>query len=286
MTSQKPRGIGAHCRTDGGAHRAFEYAAQWGADVLQIFTSNPRQYASRVFDSGVLDKFFAAREKAGSPLVISHASYLINLASANEETRTKARNAFAAELIRCDTLGIPYVVLHMGAAVEGPRETALENLANELNTLAADSAPSVTVLLETSAGQGTTIGTTFEEIGSVLERLTPPERFGVCVDTCHVFAAGYDLRGDAYDATWDALDRHVGIPRLKVMHLNDSKPNLGGRVDRHEHIGKGNLGVEPFRRLLNDPRLSAVPCFIETPDDLQFHAENLTLLKSLVKSAD
>jgi len=273
--------IGAHVRVGKGLHVAFDYAAEWDADVLQIFTASPRQYAAHELPNERIDPYLEAWTKAGEPLVISHASYLLNLASPKDEVRERVRGTFVAELARCASLRIPHVVLHMGSALDSPKDVALSLFVKELQSIVDESESPTRVLIETSAGQGSSLGTRFEDVAWALDHLAPPERFGVCLDTCHVFAAGYDLRGDAYDATWDAFVRDVGLERLHVLHLNDSKVDLGARVDRHEHIGEGRLGEDPFRRILQDPRLRDVPCFIETPDDLESHARNIRKLKSL-----
>ena len=280
------RRIGAHCRVDKGLHAAFDYAADWGAEVIQIFTASPRQYAAKDLTEDRIEPYLAAWDAAGPPLVISHASYLLNLASPKDDVRDKVRGPFAAELDRCAKLKIPYLVLHMGSALDSPPAEALGLLVREMTPIVNDSEPTTRVLLETSAGQGSSLGKTFEDVAWALDRLEPSDRYGTCLDTCHVFAAGYDLRGDAYDQTWAAFESTIGIERLQVLHLNDSKGDLGSRLDRHEHIGQGHLGDEPFRRVLQDPRLLHVPCFIETPDDLECHAQNLNRLKALASSTD
>jgi deoxyribonuclease-4 len=272
--------IGAHIRTTGGLDKAFGYATEWGAEVLQIFTGNPRQFALRLLGEAQLMSYHETRKEHGNPLVISHASYLINLASPKEHVRLNARQALKDELNRCAALSIPYVVLHLGAALESPREDAHAVLVSELDTVVAEADSTTVVLLETSAGQGTTLGTRFEEVAWVLDRVARPERFGVCLDTCHVYSAGYDLQGD-YEGVLTALRDVIGFDRLKAIHLNDSKTTRAAGVDRHEHIGEGHIGIEVFRRLVNDSRLREIPCFIETPDDLEHHSRNLTTLKSL-----
>ncbi|MDA1191336.1 MAG: deoxyribonuclease IV [Candidatus Poribacteria bacterium] len=283
MSESTPR-IGAHIRTDKGLEGAFAYAKEWGADVLQIFTASPRQYVSKLYTQDKIDDYLEAWRAAGEPLVISHASYLLNLASPKDDVRHRARGALKQELERCGTLNLTYLVFHMGAALESPREEALQLLVDELNEVMTEVESPTMLLLETSAGQGTTVGTTFEEVGWVLNRLEPVERFGVCLDTCHIFAAGYDLHGAAFDTTFAAFDQHVGFDRLKVMHLNDSKGKVGDCKDRHEHIGEGQIGEEPFRRLFAHPTLRGVPCFIETPDDLENHPRNIAKLKELASA--
>ena len=226
-----------------------------------------------------------AWQAAGEPLVISHASYLINLASPKDGVRERAREALTQELVRCAALRIPLLVLHMGSALNDDRNRSMQRLVTELNRLLPEVESDTRLLLETSAGQGSSIGCTFDEVGWVLERLEPAERFGTCLDTCHAFAAGYGFEGDAFDETWASYDEHVGLDRLDVLHLNDSKGELDSRVDRHDHIGKGHIGEDAFRRILGHERLRAIPCFIETPDDVEWHPKNLALLKSMARGA-
>lgn len=272
--------IGAHIRTTGGLDKAFRYAREWGAEALQIFTGNPRRFAFRLLGEAQRRSYHQARQEHGNPLVISHASYLVNLASPREMVRESARRAFVEELCRCEDLAIPYVVLHPGAALESNREEALKTLVQELDEAIAAANSSSIVLLETSAGQGTTLGARFEELAWVLDRLARPERFGVCFDTCHVYSAGYDLRND-YQGVWKAFEEMIGWERLKVLHLNDSKTACASGIDRHEHIGEGHLGIDVFRWILHDVRLRGIPAFIETPDDLTHHRRNVATLQAL-----
>jgi len=278
--------LGAHVSAAGGMATAFERADQYGAEVIQVFTGNPRQHALRRFTQEELSQYREERALHGNPIVMSHASYLINLASPKENVRLNSRKALEAELNRCALLDIDRVVLHVGSGLDGSREESMSHVVDGLQEVIAAADGTTVVLLETSAGQGASVGDRFEDLARLLARLEPSARFGVCFDTCHVFAAGYDLRGDGYDATWKAFDQTVGIDRVMAIHLNDSKCDLGGRVDRHEHPGEGSLGIEPFRRVVNDSRLRHVPCFIETPDDLQYHARNLATLKSLADPGD
>jgi deoxyribonuclease IV len=278
----EPR-IGAHIRVDKGLHVAFATAAEYGADILQIFTASPRQYRAKPLEADRIDPYMEAWKAAGEPLVMSHASYLINLASPKDGVRERAREALKLELLRCAALRIPFLVLHMGSALNDARDRSMARLVTELNRLIPDVESDTRVLLETSAGQGSSIGCTFEEVGWVLKRLEPGDRFGTCLDTCHAFAAGYGFEGDAFDETWASYDEHVGLDRLDALHLNDSKGELDSRVDRHDHIGNGHIGEEAFRRIFAHERLRAVPCFIETPDDIEWHPKNLALLKSMAR---
>jgi len=220
---------------------------------------------------------------------VAHDSYLINMCSGNPVLWKRSVDAMAEEMERCDALGIPALVAHPGAHGGDGEEAGLERLVRALDLL-AERLPHarVRILLETTAGQGTALGHRFEHLRHVLERVRRPERVGVCLDTCHVFAAGYDLRtAAAYAQTLAEFDRVVGLARLGAVHLNDSKKDLGSRVDRHEHIGKGCLGLEAFRCLLNDPRLRGLPMVLETPkgDDLREDVENLERLRALLPGA-
>ena len=210
------------------------------------------------------------RELAATPgfgPTVAHASYLINLASENRELRTRSRDAFADELARCDILGIPYLVLHPGAAGTAPVNKATARVAKALDQIFKRRPRLRTMpLLETTAGQGTTLGRSFDELGAILDKLAHPERVGVCIDTCHVFAAGYDIRRpEAYAQMISEAERRVGLRRIRCWHLNDSLRELGSHRDRHAHIGRGHIGMAGFRNLLADPRFRDVPMILETP---------------------
>jgi deoxyribonuclease-4 len=217
--------------------------------------------------------------------VASHASYLINLATAKQELMDKSINSFAAEIHRCGQLGIPFVVIHPGSHGGDGVEAGLARFVSALDLAIDDTEAGVTVLLETTAGQGTGLGCRFEELAFILEHSRHSQRLGVCVDTCHIFAAGYDIRSMAvYTRTMEEFDRRVGIERIKFFHLNDSKQKLASRVDRHEHIGQGAIGLAGFANLLNDPRFADHPMTLETPKgvDLQEDRDNLRVLRGLI----
>ncbi|BCL62798.1 putative endonuclease 4 [Desulfomarina profundi] len=218
--------------------------------------------------------------------MVSHASYLINFATAKEELLEKSVNAFILELQRCQRLGIEQVVLHPGSHGGDGVETGLERVVAGLDRAMDESGTEVGVLLETTAGQGTGLGRSFEELAFILDNSKNKKRLGVCVDTCHIFAAGYDLRTKkSYNETIAKLENIVGLSRVKFFHLNDSKKELGSRVDRHEHIGRGAIGLEGFANLLNDTRFKTIPMTLETPkgENLQEDIENLATLRSLIK---
>jgi deoxyribonuclease-4 len=217
--------------------------------------------------------------------VVGHASYLLNLCSPRDDLWRKSIDTLGIELERCEALGVPWLVLHPGAHVGTGEEAGLVRMARALGEVhAATPGFQTRLLLETTAGQGTKLGYRFEHLAWLLEQTPEGERLGICLDTCHVFAAGYELRTpEGYAATMGAFDRVVGLERLEALHLNDSKGELGSRKDRHEHIGKGYIGLEGFHHVLNDPRLAGLPGILETPksDDLHEDRENLAVLRSL-----
>ena len=218
-------------------------------------------------------------------IVASHASYLINMASGKEELREKSLNSFVGELQRCHELGIPYIVIHPGSHGGDGIEAGLARFASALDEAIESACSQAMVLLETTAGQGTSLGSRFEELAQIRDNSRFPEKLGICLDTCHIFAAGYDIRSEtAYRRTIDIFDRAIGLTHLHFFHLNDSKKELGSRVDRHEHIGQGCIGLEGFRNLLNDDRFAKHPMTLETPkgEDLKEDIKNLARLRALL----
>ncbi len=217
----------------------------------------------------------------------SHDSYLINLASPKEETAEKSIKAFAAELQRCAALSIPFLIMHPGSHLGEGIEAGLDRFTKNLDrAIAAAATSEVMVLLETTAGQGTNLGANFEELAAIITAAAHPAQLGVCYDTCHTFAAGYDIRTpEAYEKTMAEFDRLIGLERLKFFHLNDALKGLGSRVDRHTHIGKGEIGLAGFKNLVSDPRFQNHPMVLETPksDDLHEDRENLAILRSLLQ---
>jgi deoxyribonuclease-4 len=259
--------LGAHMSVAGGLPIAVDRAALHGCRALQIFTRPTSQWRARPLEAAEIQTFRQKAEAAGLVRPVSHASYLINLATDKPALRRQSIDAFADEIDRAEALGLLGVVLHPGSYTDGTEEQGLRLIADALRDLLAARAGGRTmVLLEHTAGQGTALGYRFEQIATLLAHLEGHPRIGVCLDTCHLLAAGYDLCSPAgYEATFGDFERLIGFDRLKVMHLNDSKKPCASRVDRHEHIGKGCLGLEPFRRLLNDPRFSDLPMVLETP---------------------
>lgn len=274
--------IGAHTSTTGGLQNALYEGKQLGCTTVQIFTASPRQWKPGPLSAEQVEKFQRARTETGIHAVVSHAAYLINLASADPDTRRKSFEAYRAELHRCAALGIRYAVLHMGSHPDF--ETGMGLLIENLRQLLAELPDGVCIAMETMAGQGSALCYRFEHFAQIYDAL-PDERLVICADTCHLFAAGYDLRHpDTYETIWQEFDRLIGIARLQVWHLNDSKKPLGSRVDRHEHIGEGELGIRAFELILNDPRFVALPMIIETPDETRY-AEDLAKLWQLVGPA-
>lgn len=261
--------LGAHMSIAGGYYKAVEAAANCGMDVVQVFTKNNNQWRAKAISDGEAEQFATSlRElKIGRPL--SHASYLINLASPDAGLWQKSVEGMVVELARAERLGIPYVVVHPGSHTTASEEEGIAAVARGLDAIhAARPKSDVQVLLEITAGQGTNLGWKFEHLAAMLGQTKEAGRVGICFDTCHAFAAGYDLR-DAKIAQemWRQFDELLGLDRLKAIHLNDSKKELGSRVDRHEHIGHGKIGLEGFRHLLTDRRFRDVPMYLETPKD-------------------
>lgn len=277
--------LGAHESIAGGLHRALDRAQSVGCDAVQIFVRPPRTWAAPRLTSEGVARFKARAAETGIRPVVGHTSYLLNLSSPKDDLWRKSRDMLIVELERCEAVGAPWLVLHPGAHVGTGEEAGLERMARALGEVhAAASGLQAQILLETTAGQGTRLGYRFEHLAWLLENTPQGERLGVCLDTCHVFAAGYDLRtAEGYEETMDAFERIIGLERLKVVHLNDSKLELGSRRDRHEHIGEGHIGLEGFRRILNDRRLAGLPGLLETPkgEDLHKDRESLALLRSL-----
>jgi deoxyribonuclease-4 len=280
--------FGAHMSIAGGLANAFERIGRVHGKSLQIFTKNQRQWFAAPLTDEEITAFNTARQKWGDLPIGAHDSYLINLANPEKKAASRAINAFSEEIHRCAQLGIPYLIMHpgshLGAGIESGLATLTANLDQAIAKAAGDS---VTILLETTAGQGTGLGSRFEELACVLEHSSYSEQLGVCLDTCHIFAAGYDIRSpQVYELTIQEFDRTIGLERLKFFHVNDSKKELGSRVDRHEHIGLGHIGLQGFKLLVNDPRFAEMPMVLETPKqkDLAEDMKNLAALKKLVSS--
>jgi deoxyribonuclease-4 len=257
--------LGAHVSAQGGVDTAPARGAAIGAAAIQVFTKTPSQWREPPIPPEVAASFRRACEDYSLQAVVSHDSYLINLASPDRALSARSAESFVAELTRCEALGIRWLVSHPGNYIDDRDAGLTRNAAGYAECLSAVPG-AVTVLLETTAGSGTALGATFEELAELRRRIPAPlrRRVGFCADTCHLYSAGYDLRRD-FDGVWDAWDRAIGLEHLHVLHLNDSKTPFGSRRDRHELIGEGSLGREPFRRLMTDPRFARVIRIIETP---------------------
>jgi len=285
MTDTKPL-LGAHESIAGGVHQALLLGREVGCDVVQIFVKTPSRWASKALTADDIAAFQATKAEVGIWPVFGHSLYLINLASPDDELWRKSIDALADDLERCEQLGLPGLVMHPGSHKGSGQAAGLARIAAGLDAVHARlSGYRVQVWLEVTAGQGDHLGRTFDELRAMIDGVKEPERLGVCFDTAHALAAGYELRTrQGYDATWAEFDAVLGLGRLKAVHLNDSKADLGSHVDRHEHIGQGRLGLEPFRFLVNDPRFRGIPMALETDKgpDLAEDKENLRILRSLV----
>lgn len=259
--------LGAHLSIGGGLPRAVDRAVATRCEALQIFTKSTGQWRARPLPPDEIVLFRRRVADTGVEPVVAHSSYLINIATAAAPLRARSQAALEEEYARAEALGLTGLVLHPGSFTTGSEAAGLELVAAGLRQVLAtypDAAP--LLILEHTAGQGTNLGHRFEHLATILDLLDRSPRLGICLDTCHLLAAGYDVVSEAgYRSTFAAFDRLIGLDRIRVFHLNDSKKPCGSRVDRHEHIGKGCLGLPPFRRLLNDPRFAGLPMIIETP---------------------
>jgi deoxyribonuclease IV len=289
--------IGAQMSTAGGLHLAYSRGHETGCETILLFTKSNRQWSAKPLTGEDIVQFEAATAEFDQIYpTAAHASYLINIASSKPDLWEKSRRALQIELERAGQLGIPYLTFHPGAYVDSDEETGLQNIARGLQMIlaeTAETAPNTILCLETMAGQGTTLGHKFEHLATLLTANDHHPRLGVCFDTCHVFAAGYDIRSaDAYAATMDEFDQVVGLEHIKCFHFNDSKFDLGAKKDRHAHIGQGYIGEEGFAHFLNDPRWADHAAHLETPktetaeDDSEIEMDpvNLTVLRRLRKS--
>lgn len=274
--------LGVHCSVSGGLEKAFDEAADLGINTMQIFSRNQRQWNAKPISDEEQKAYTTAGKNSDVKISFSHCSYLINLAAENEDNRNKSIAALQAEVERCSLLGLSYCVLHPGAAGSQDFSTAVAKIAEGLNiVLKGTDGSKVMILLENTAGQGTSVGGEFENLLEI-KKLVTGNRIGYCFDTCHAYASGFDMRTEkGTTETFKKFDKILGIENLKVFHLNDSKGDLGTHLDRHEHIGKGKLGLEPFRFIMN--QFPGIPKIIETPKEDNWDKVNLNLLRSLVK---
>src|SRR5665213_1295612 len=260
--------FGSHLSISGGMHKALLEAERLNMNCVQVFTKNQQQWKASPLEAEAIEQWSSHRDRLKFKKTVSHDSYLINLASPDEQLREKSIALFVEELRRCALLGIPYLVTHPGAHMGQGEEVGLKRVAESLDSVHERiPADGVMTCLEITAGQGTSLGYRLEHLASIIEQVKSPERLGVCLDTAHLFAAGYDFRGRKYAAFRKELDSTIGIGAVKVLHLNDSKKELGSRVDRHEHIGKGLIGVEGFKPFVREKAFAEIPKILETPKD-------------------
>ncbi len=279
--------LGAHMSTSGGIHRAVDRATSIGCTALQVFTKNNNQWQAKPLGEEEIKQYKTKITDSTITPVVAHDSYLINLCAVNQDILEKSRAALIDELTRCEQLGIQLLNFHPGSHVGAGEEEGIKKIIESLNRVHSKTKGfKVMSVVEATAGQGTAVGHRFEHLEKIVNGVDNPERMAVCIDTCHIFAAGYELRTEAgYENTFQQFDDIVGIRRLAVFHCNDSKKEFGAHVDRHEHIGKGAIGLEGFSFLMNDDRFASIPKILETPksDDLHEDVENIRTLKSLVK---
>jgi deoxyribonuclease-4 len=279
--------LGAHFSIAGGLHRAIQEAQSYQCNVLQLFTKNATTWRERSLSEKDIYKFRQARELSGIRMVAAHTSYLINIAGGEGEKLSLSREALKQELIRCGQLGIDCLVLHPGSHMGDGDETGIMRIAQNINEILHETRGNRTrLLLETTAGMGSSIGFCFEQLAAIMKRIHNPSRIGICLDTCHIFSAGYDISTPAgYRKTIKAFDEIIGLAHLHLIHLNDSKKDAGSRTDRHEHIGSGFIGMGAFKLIINDFRFQNIPKIIETPKGKTRFKDwdkiNLTRLKNL-----
>ena len=276
--------IGAHMSIAGGIHHAFEHGERAGCRTMQIFLKNSNQWKAKPLTDEDAALYREARMRTAIHPVVAHSSYLINLASPDPALYERSLNALLEELQRANCLGVPFVIIHPGAHMGAGERAGIGRIADALNRVFGMVEPPVGVLLENTAGQGTTLGHNFQQLALILDRIRESNRMGVCLDTCHLFAAGYDIRTEElYRKTVGEFDRLVGIERIGAFHVNDCKRELGSRIDRHSHIGRGFIGLQGFRCLMNDRRFSHTPKILETPKgkDLKEDRMNLRTLRRL-----
>ena len=279
--------LGAHLSIAKGLHNALYHAESLGCNALQIFTKNPTSWKEKTLSPNEAALFTKAVLKTGIKEIAAHTSYLINLAATDNEKQLRSCNSLKKELERSAILEVPYVVLHPGSHMGSGEKKGITQIAKNINEIFDSTSESgARLLLETTAGQGTSIGHKFEQIAEIMNKIVNKKRVGVCIDTCHIFAGGYDIRTEeSYNKTMADFDSIIGLENIYLFHLNDSKKDLATKVDRHEHIGQGKIGIKAFELIINDKRFYNIPKIIETPqekgnDDLILL--NLNILKSLL----
>jgi len=279
--------LGAHMSIAGGVYNAFLQGEEAGCTSIQIFTKSSNQWRAKELSEEELERYHAEQKRTKISPVVAHDSYLINLGSPDDALLKKSREAFLVEMKRCEQMRIPFLVTHPGSHLGKGEEWGIKQIADSISWLHDNSQGfKVKIALETTAGQGSNLGYRFEQIGSMIEQSREPERLAVCIDTCHIFAAGYDITSEeAYEKTISEFDSIIGLKRLAAIHVNDSKKGLGSKVDRHEHIGKGAIGKKPFGFFMRDRRFEKIPKLLETPkDDGKMDRINLSILRKLARA--
>ena len=282
--------LGAHMSIAGGVDKALLRGEEVGCDAMQIFTKNNNQWRAAPLTERVIEAYKTNRRRAGIDPILAHDSYLINIASPEKDLYRRSLEALRIEVARAAVLEIPYLVIHPGAHLGSGEAEGIKRIVEALETvLEGPQASPVMICLETTAGQGSSLGYRFEHLAAIRGGVTRQERVGICVDTCHIFAAGYEIRSQkAYEETMRQLHSLIGLDHVTCVHLNDSRRELGSRVDRHAHIGQGQIGLEGFRLLINDPRLQHIPMILETPkgeDPVAADRRNLAILRRLVRGS-
>ena len=276
--------LGAHMSISGGVEKAVARGQEVGCEAMQIFTKNSNQWKAKPLAPGEVTAFRDACQATGIGPVVAHSAYLINLAAPDDTLYEKSIQACLDELQRCEVLGLPYLVIHPGAHMGTGEARGLQRISAAIDRIHRQTPKmQAAITLEVTAGQGTVLASKFEHLATILDQVEEPERLGFCLDTCHLLAAGYDFRTrQGYEQMMQGWDDLVGIERIRVIHLNDSKKDLGSHVDRHEHIGQGFIGTQGFAWLLNDRRLADLPMILETPKDDNADVRNLATLRSLM----
>lgn len=281
--SQSPNSplVGAHFSIAGGVYKALEKAIEFGATTLQIFTGNQKQWQSKDISDADAEKWHEILANSNLKKVMSHDSYLINLGSNKPELLEKSKTLFKREVGRCQKLGLTYLNFHPGAATGATEEACLDRICESLISFAPlFKDDSLTLLLETTAGQGSTVGYSFEHLGYIIKKVHTHVPIGVCIDTCHIFSAGYDIRDkSAWDETLQAFETHIGLKYLKALHVNDSMKPLDSRRDRHASLGEGEIGMECFKVMMQHPKLANLPKYLETPNGDTMWKKEIALLK-------
>ncbi len=277
--------LGAHVPTSGGLGNAVRGGKAMGCAALQVFTSSPQQWKSKPVSDDMAQAFKSACSETGITQVISHDSYLINLCAPDPERRNQSIEALKGEIERCATYGIRFVVSHMGAHMGQGIDTGLAGVVESTKRILAESSDSVTICMETTAGQGSSLMSKFEELAFILDKMKCPPRLAICLDTCQFLVCRLIIRTEeTFLETFADFERIIGFEHLKVIHCNDSKKGFGSRVDRHHNVGKGEIGEEAFRLLVNDPRFENIPILLETPTENEGHETDLATLKGLIKA--